>query len=105
VVEHAAKSDKGVGTLWRQMNKNRRQGVEWAARTLLAKPGVEHLDASDVKHTFWVALDWGNYRLLTEQVGLSPQMYERWILDYYARMFALDRRPRRRPNSAVTPVT
>jgi hypothetical protein len=28
VVEHAANSDKGVGTLWRQMNKNHRQGAE-----------------------------------------------------------------------------
>jgi len=41
VVEHAAKSDKRVAALWRQMSENRRYGVEWAARTLLAKPGVE----------------------------------------------------------------
>jgi AcrR family transcriptional regulator len=28
VVEQAAKSDKGVATLWRRMNKNRRDGIE-----------------------------------------------------------------------------
>src|SRR5438034_1061987 len=49
VVEQAAKSDKGVGALWRQMNENRRDGVEWATRTLLSKPGVKHLRAADVE--------------------------------------------------------
>jgi AcrR family transcriptional regulator len=95
VVEQAAKSDKRVGALWRQMNENRRDGVEWAARTLLGKPGVAHLRVPDVEKTFWVALDWGNYRLLTDYAGLSAQDYEQWILDYYLRMFALKRRARR----------
>jgi AcrR family transcriptional regulator len=89
VVEQAAKSDKGVAALWRRMNENRRYGVEWAARTLLAKPGVEHLRADDVEKTFWVALDWGNYRLLTDYTGLSADGYQQWILDYYLRMFDL----------------
>lgn len=95
VVEQAAKSDKSVAALWRQMNENRRDGVEWATRTLLAKPGVSHLRAADVEKTFWVGLDWGNYRLLTGPAGLSPDEYQRWILDYYLRMFALKRRGRR----------
>jgi len=95
VVEQAAKSDKRVAALWRQMNDNRRDGVEWAARTLLEKPGVTHLRAADVEKTFLVALDWGNYRLLTDQAGLSAKDYQHWILDYYLRMFALERRPNR----------
>lgn len=76
VVEQAAKSDRRVAALWRQMNVNRRDGVEWAARTLLSKPGVEHLRVADVERTFWVALDWGNYRLLTEYAGLSAEDYQ-----------------------------
>jgi len=95
VVEQAAKSDKRVAALWRQMNANRRDGVEWAARTLLGKPGVKHLRTADVEKTFWVSLDWGNYRLLTDYVGLSAPEYEQWILDYYLRMFALKRRAKR----------
>jgi AcrR family transcriptional regulator len=95
VVEQAAKGDKRVAALWRQMNENRRDGVEWAARTLLGKPGVTHLRAADVEKTFWVALDWGNYRLLTDHAGLSAQDYQQWILDYYLRMFALKRRAKR----------
>jgi AcrR family transcriptional regulator len=95
VVEQAAKSDKRVAALWRQMNENRRDGIEWAARTLLGKPGVTHLRAADVEKTFWVALDWGNYRLLTDHAGLSAQDYQQWILDYYLRMFALKRRAKR----------
>jgi len=95
VVEQAAKSDKGVAALWRQMNKNRRDGVEWAARTLLSKPGVKHLRTADVEKTFWVALGWGNYRLLTDYAGLSAEEYQEWILEYYLRMFALKRRAER----------
>jgi hypothetical protein len=56
---------------------------------------VAHLRVPDVEKTFWVALDWGNYRLLTDYAGLSAQDYEQWILDYYLRMFALKRRARR----------
>jgi AcrR family transcriptional regulator len=95
VVEQAAKSDKRVAALWRQMNENRRDGVEWAARTLLSKPAITHLRAADVEQTFWVALDWGNYRLLTDHAGLRAQDYEQWILEYYLRMFALKRRAKR----------
>jgi len=95
VVEQAAKSDKRVAALWRQMNANRRYGVEWAARNLLEKPGVRHLDAETVEPVFWVALDWGSYRTLTDQAGLSADDYELWILRYYLRMFALERPQRR----------
>ena len=94
VVEQAAKSDKRVAALWRRMNRNRQDGVEWATRTLLSKPRVTHLAAADVETTFWVALDWGNYRLLTDYVGLSADDYQHWVLDYYLRMFQI-RRPSR----------
>src|SRR5580765_1431404 len=90
VVEHAAKSDERVAALWHQMVENRRDGVEWAARTLLGKPGVEHLHLDEVEKTFWVVLDWGNYRTLTDHAGLSADDYQRWILHYYLRMFALE---------------
>ena len=78
VVEQAAKSDESVAALWRQMIENRRYGVDWAVRTLLGKPGMGHLHADDVEKTFWVALDWGNYRILTAHAGLSADDYQRW---------------------------
>jgi len=54
--------------------------------------------ADDVEKTFWVALDWGNYRLLTDYAGLSADAYQQWILDYYFRMFDLGEvMPRPRP--------
>ena len=77
------------------MVENRRHGVEWATRTLLGKPAVEHLHAGDVETTFWAALDWGNYRTLTDHAGLSADGYQQWILRYYVRMFALEQ-PRKR---------
>jgi len=107
VVEQAAKSDKHVAALWRQMNENRRDGIEWATRTLLAKPGVDHLHAADVRTTFWVALDWGTYRVLTDHARLTADGYQQWILDYYLRMFALDRAgvARRAASASSVPET
>jgi TetR/AcrR family transcriptional regulator, regulator of autoinduction and epiphytic fitness len=104
VVEQAAKSDDRVAELWRTMNANRRHGIQWATRSLLAKPRTGHLDPTGVERTFWVALDWGNYRVLTDYAGLSDDEYEQWLLDYYVRMFALKRGTRRRAASTDTTV-
>lgn len=87
VVEHAAQGDRRIAELWDEINRNREDGVQWAARTLLAKPGTGHLDRRSVERVFWVALDWGTYRLLTEQVGLTADEYQQWIAGYYRRMF------------------
>jgi AcrR family transcriptional regulator len=88
VVEHAARSDVRVAALWDEINRNRADGVQWGARTLLSKAGTDHLDARTAEGIFWVALDWGTYRLLTEHVGLSADEYQQWIADFYRRMFA-----------------
>jgi len=88
VVEHAARSDQRVAVLWREINRNREDGVRWAATTLLSKRDTGHLDAPAVEKAFWVALDWGTYRLLTEHAGLNADEYQQWIADYYDRMFA-----------------
>jgi AcrR family transcriptional regulator len=85
-VEHAARSDPAVSELWGRMNANRRFGVRWAARTLLAKPGARRLSRPEAERIFWVALDWGTYRLLTEQAGLDADGYEAWVAGYYRRM-------------------
>lgn len=86
-VEQAARGDDRVTALWKQMNHNRSVGVNWATRTLLAKPDTAHLVADDVETAFWIALDWGTYRVLTEQAGLSDDEYEAWIATYYRSMF------------------
>ena len=72
------------------MIENRRYGVDWAVRTLLGKPGGGHLHADDVEKTFWVALDWGCSESSPHHAGLSADDYQRWILRYYLRMFALE---------------
>lgn len=83
-VEHAAAADAHVAALWRQMNRNRAYGVRWASETLLAKPDRRPgLKRKDVQATFWVALDWGTYRTLTEHAGLSPHAFEQWLRGYY----------------------
>ena len=89
-IEQAAKIDKGAAALWRQMNENRRDGVEWA--TALCSPGrASSVYGPQVERIFWVALDWGTYRVLTDHAGLTAEGYQQWILGYYLRMFALDR--------------
>lgn len=85
VVEQAAAADPAVRALWRKINDNRASGVRWATETFLRKPGrLSHLRRDHVESIFWVALDWGTYRTLTEQAGLDDDAYERWLERYYA---------------------
>jgi AcrR family transcriptional regulator len=100
VVEHAAHSDPRVAELWGEINRNREYGVQWAARTLLAKPATGHLDRRTVERIFWVALDWGTYRLLTDHAGLDADEYQQWIADYYRRMFFPSAQETRAPEAA-----
>jgi TetR/AcrR family transcriptional regulator, regulator of autoinduction and epiphytic fitness len=87
-VEHAAPGDPSVAELWRRMNDNRTFAIGWAARTLLAKPGRKpRLRRRDVETAFWVALDWGTYRTLTNHAGLTPDEFERWLRSYYRAAF------------------
>ena len=87
-VEQAATHDASVGELWDQMNDNRAFGVRWAASTLLAKPDARRdLTRGDVEAAFWVALDWGTYRTLTEHARLSANQYEAWLRWYYRSVF------------------
>jgi AcrR family transcriptional regulator len=84
-VEHAASADPAVASLWQQMNRNRAFGVRWATETLLGKRGRKRgLTRQQVEATFWVALDWGTYRTLTEHAGLTPDQFEQWLRRYYA---------------------
>jgi AcrR family transcriptional regulator len=85
VVEQAVAADPAVQALWRQMNDNRAAGVQWATDTLLRKPGRRpRLRRDYVESIFWVALDWGTFRTLTEQAALDEAAYERWLRSYYA---------------------
>jgi AcrR family transcriptional regulator len=87
VVEHAAPSEAAVAQLWRRMTDNRHTGVRWATKTLLEKPDADPtLDSSDVGETFWVALEWGTYRTLTDHRGLTRDDFQRWLRRYYRRM-------------------
>ena len=83
-VEHAAAGDPAVAPLWKQMNSNRSFAVDWATRTLLAKPGRRRgLRRRTVEAIFWNTLDWGTYRTLTEHAGLTPHAFQRWLESYY----------------------
>jgi AcrR family transcriptional regulator len=103
VVEQAAPADTDVGALWERMNHNRLVGVRWAARTLLAKPGMGHLATEEVEPIFLVAFDWGTYRVLTEVGELTADEFEAWLRSYYRGMLlaradagqTLERRRRR----------
>src|SRR6185437_14488036 len=58
---------------WAEMAGNRRAGADWAAVTLLAKPGLPpHLTQAYAEEVFWLAIDPGTYRSLTLGRGLSP---------------------------------
>ena len=87
-VEHAARSDVTVRRLWRRMNRNRAYAVNWAATVLLTKDGRRRdVSEADARSSFWVALDWGTYRTLTQHGGLSALGFEVWLTDFYTRQF------------------
>lgn len=87
VVEHAAPSDPELRRLWRRMTKNRHTGVRWAMATLLAKEDAPSgLARRHVEETFWLALDWGTYRTLTEHMSLDADGFESWLRRYYRQM-------------------
>jgi len=86
-VEHAAAGDPDVADLWQNMTRNRRSGVTWATDLLLAKPDADPtLERRYVENTFWLALEWGTYRTMTEQHGLTPKQFEQWLRSYYRNM-------------------
>jgi AcrR family transcriptional regulator len=87
VVEHAAPSAPAVAEVWETMTANRRYAVSWAATTLLDKSGAPPLARADVEEAFWVGIDWRTYRSLTEERGLAPAAFERWLRRYYRAMF------------------
>lgn len=87
-VEQAAAADAAVAALWARMNANRAYAVRWASELVLAKPGRRPgLARVDVEATFWMALDWGTYRTLTTQAGLSRSDFERWLRRLYRLAF------------------
>ncbi len=86
-VEHAAAADPDVAVLWQKMTRNRRSGVAWATDLLFTKPDADTtLKRSHVENTFWLALEWGTYRTMTDQHGLTPKQFERWLRTYYHHM-------------------
>ena len=89
VVEHAAASAPSVAELWETMTANRRSAARWAATTLLAKKRAPTVAREEVEEAFWVGIDWRTYRSLTEERGLAPAAFERWLRRYYRAMFGV----------------
>jgi hypothetical protein len=88
VVESAAGSSQLVAGLLEQMTANRRFGAHWAATTLLTKSGHRPgLTLEQAERDFVIAMDWGTYRTLTGELGLTPGQIRDWIHSYYQRMF------------------
>jgi AcrR family transcriptional regulator len=87
VVEQAAAAHQDIAALWAQMTGNRRTAARSAAAALLAKPGLPpHVTQAYAEEVFWVAIEPGTYRSLTLGRGLSPEGFETWIGNYYAKM-------------------
>jgi len=87
VVEQAASAHSDIAGLWAQMTGNRRAGAQWAAASLLAKPGVPpRISQRYAEDVFWIGIDPGTYRSLTLGRGLSPAGFETWIKNFYTKM-------------------
>jgi AcrR family transcriptional regulator len=87
VVETAAAGDEAVAELWARMTHNLRFGLDTAAETLLAKPGLRAgLTPEETREILLVAMHWGTYRTLTGMGHLDVDAIETWIKRYYQRM-------------------
>jgi AcrR family transcriptional regulator len=87
VVETAATGDEAVAGLWARMTHNLRFGLDTAAETLLAKPGLRPgLTPEETGEILLVAMHWSTYRTLTGHAGLDVDGVEAWIKRYYRRM-------------------
>jgi AcrR family transcriptional regulator len=88
VVESAAGSDERVSEVWQQMTHNRRFGASWAAKILLARPGVRAgLTLAQASRHFLVAIDWATWRTLSDELGLTERQVRAWLTEYYRQMF------------------
>jgi hypothetical protein len=87
VVEQAAPTHHDIARLWTQMTDNRRTGAQWAAATLLAKPGLApHTSQPYAEDVFWIGIDPATHTSLTVGRGLSPDEFETWITNLSTRM-------------------
>ena len=87
VVESAAAADKRVAELWAQMTHNLRYGVDTAAETLLAKPGLRaELTPTETREILLIAMHWSTYCTLTGMGCLDVDAVDAWIKRYYGRM-------------------
>jgi AcrR family transcriptional regulator len=87
VVESAAAGDEAVAELWARMTHNLRFGLDTAAETLLAKPGLRAgLTPEETREILLVAMHWATYRTLTGIGHLDVDAVAAWIKRYYRRM-------------------
>jgi AcrR family transcriptional regulator len=86
-LREAAASDPELDRQMREREENRRSNIE-EGMSLVTERQVspEQCDA------LWAVLDVGNFRLLTELRGWTPEQYETWLADVIDRL--LEDRPR-----------
>jgi hypothetical protein len=44
------------------------------------------LTVEEAERVFLIAIDWGTYRTLTDELALTPDAARNWIEHYYRRM-------------------
>jgi hypothetical protein len=54
---------------------------------VLQKPGTStELTVEEAERVFLIAIYWGTYRTLTDELGLTPDGARDWLEGYYRRM-------------------
>jgi len=82
----AARTDRGVRRVWREVEGWRHQGNRAVVRSLAAvgalAPGLDEARATDV---LWTLTAHDLYRLYVRERGWSPERYEAWLAGALAR--------------------
>lgn len=87
VLQSAASLDPDLAALWRDISKRRAKNMGLFAEELKATGGLrEGSDTQEVADILWSMNSPELYLLLVEQRGWSPERFERWLADAWARL-------------------
>ena len=87
VLQSAAAADPDLAALWNEISKRRAKNMVLFAGELKATGGLRKaLDVQEAADIIWSTNSPEFYLLLVEERGWSPERFERWLADAWARL-------------------
>lgn len=101
-VRGAAGADAGARTLWEDILRQRRVGMDNLIRGVASKgPLRDGLDRETAADVAWVLTDPGWYHMLAHQRRWTPDRYQAWLTETLQAQLLPPRRSRAEPRSRI----